>query len=223
MSTENLDDPNSRSLSFKDELKRGAKLLGLNISNNKLNSFDIYRTELQKWGKVYNLTSNLSDSDILTRHFLDSLIYLKGFPEQKNLTVADIGTGAGFPGIPLSIMQSDMTVTLLEPTGKKIIFLNNIVRRLNLKNVRVLQMRAENYKDEYDYSDVFDVIVSRALFDLTDLVRVTSTMMQPGGRWILSKGRRYLHELKKELGNIEIKRVSIPFENVDRWLIILIT
>ncbi len=223
MSTENLDDPDSRSLSFKDELKRGAKLLGLNISNNQLNSFDVYRTELQKWGKVYNLTSNLSDSDILTLHFLDSLLYLKGFPKHKNLAVADIGTGAGFPGIPLSIMQSDMTVTLFEPTGKKVIFLNNIVRRLNLKNVQVLQMRAEDYKDEHDYSDVFDVIVSRALFDLTDLIRATSTMMQPGGRWILSKGRKYLHEFKKELGNIEIKRVSIPIENVDRWLIILIT
>ncbi len=215
-----MDEAGSRSLHFKDELKRGAKQLDLNLAGNQLNSFDVYRTELQKWGKIYNLTSNLSDSGILTRHFLDSLLYLKGFPEQKNLAVADIGTGAGFPGIPLAIVQPDLTITLLEPTGKKVMFLNNIIRCLNLENVRVVQARVEDYQTE---RGCFDVIVSRALFDLIDLVKVTSMVIRPGGRWILSKGRRYRQELKKAPGNIEIKRLSVPIENVDRWLIILIT
>jgi len=215
-----LDEAEFRSLRFKGDLKRGAKLIGLNLTDNQLNSFDLYRVELQKWGDVYNLTSNLSDSSILTRHFLDSILYLKGFPANKNLSVADIGTGAGFPGIPLAIVQPDLKITLIEPTGKKVIFLNHIIRCLNLRNVIAIQTRVEDYQTENAY---FDIVVSRALFNLNELIKVTSLMISPGGRLLVSKGRKYRQNLKKELKNIEIKHLLIPIENVDRWLIILIT
>lgn len=205
---------------FTEDLKKGAQALGVDLSANQLEAFDIYRQELKKWGRIHNITSRLGDRDILVRHFLDSLFYLQGLPEATGLSLADVGSGGGFPGVPIAIARPDLDISLIEPTSKKALFLGNIIRKLDLPKVVVINERAEDMEKP---PLPFDIIVTRALWDAGSLVSRTGHLAKPGARWILSKGRKYRDELKGLGLNYEIKRTSLPFENLNRWLIILIT
>ena len=205
---------------FMEKLHEGADVLGVELSSSQLESFDLYRQELKKWGRVYNITSRLGDRDILVRHFLDSLFYLQGVPEGTGLSLADAGSGAGFPGIPIAIARPDLRVSLIEPTRKKALFLQNIKRKLNLSLVAVINERVENVEPA---AGPFDILVTRALWDAESFMARTRHLTESGTRWILSKGRNYEDELKGLEGSLEIKRTTLPFENLNRWLIILIT
>lgn len=195
-------------------------MLKVDLTSAQLVAFDLYRQELKKWGRVYSITSSLEDSDILVRHFLDSLFYLHGLPDAKGLSLADVGSGGGFPGIPIAIARPDLNVTLIEPTGKKFIFLQNVIRKLQLSNVTLINKRVEDIATP---QAPFDILVSRALWDAKSFMSRTRHLTKSGSTWILSKGRKYRDELKDLSGRYEIKRTTLPFQNLNRWLIILIT
>ena len=204
-----------------DELLRtGLEQLGIETTAYLLDSLKRYRRELQKWGRIHNLTSNLSDTAIISKHFLDSFIYVMGFPGTGPLDVADVGSGAGFPGLPLALIRPADQFTLYEPRSKRGQFLRHMIRLLNLRNVKVTEARIQ---DAGPREAKYDVIMTRALFEPEELVAETRTHIRPGGRWVLSQGPNYHIESGPPDTRLVKRKVTLPIEIVDRWLIILIT
>jgi 16S rRNA (guanine527-N7)-methyltransferase len=202
-------------------LKRGLAELGLPPSDEQINAFMTYLSELKKWNRAYNLTGLAKDEDIIIKHFLDSLLYLKAF-QQGAMRVADIGTGAGFPGIPITIIRPDTEMYLIEPSGKKAAFLRHIIWQLQLKRIEVIEKRIEELKVNQGLPFAVDIAVTRALFDVSEFVRKASPIVKPGGILILNKGPKALEEITK-LKNIscELMTVDLPLSEIKRNLVII--
>ena len=205
-----------------EELIRiGLLELGLPSSDNQINAFMTYLSELKKWNRAFNLTGLAKDEDIIIKHFLDSLLYLKAIP-QGALHVADIGTGAGFPGIPITIVRPETEMHLIEPSGKKAVFLRHIIWQLQLKKIEVIEKRIEELKVNQGLPVAVDIAVTRALFDVSEFVRKASPIVKPGGTLILNKGPKALEEITK-LKNIsyELMTVGLPLSEIKRNLVII--
>ena len=202
-------------------LKQGLKELGLVASYDKINAFMTYLSELKKWNKAYNITAVKKDGDIVVKHFLDSLLYLKALPE-SGIRIADIGSGGGFPGVPLKIIRPEMEVYLIEPSRKKCAFLRHIVRQLRLKNTEVIEKRIEEVRINQELSEPVDVAVSRALFDISKFVRKTAAIVKEGGVLVLNKGPRIKEELKalKDI-RYELLTVKLPLSQITRYILVV--
>ncbi len=173
-------------------LKTAAHKLSLNLSKRQLEQFEEYYQELVEWNRRMNLTSVTGHDDVLITHFLDSLTVI---PELHNITadkalrIIDVGSGAGFPGIPLRIALTDIRLTLLESTMKKVRFLSHVTDKLGLDNVEIITGRAENLARDKQYRESFDIVLSRALAPLSVLVELTMPLCKIGGQVIaLKKG-----------------------------------
>lgn len=197
-------------------LKEGLKELSLSASTKQVRAFITYLAELKRWNKAYNLTSLKTDEDIIIKHFLDSLLYLKGIPEGE-ISVMDVGSGAGFPGIPLKIMRPEIMMYLLEPSRKKATFLIHIIKKLGLDKVEVIEKRIEEIK-----SLTLDAAVTRALFDIREFIKKAASFVRNEGVLILSKGPRVDEELKA-LGAVsyELLPFRLPLSNIKRYLVII--
>ncbi|MBI5141583.1 MAG: 16S rRNA (guanine(527)-N(7))-methyltransferase RsmG [Nitrospirae bacterium] len=204
---------------FSRQLSAAARNNGFVPDEAALNRFVLYRNELVKWGRVINLSSKLTDRDIIYTHFIDSFIYLNGLTGEHCQRIADIGSGAGFPGIPMALMRQGYEFDLIEPRHKRASFLNHIKRTLNLKNVRVINERIENVADDIKYN----AIVTRASLGLEELYTLTRNRLMESGRIIVSMGPTYIDKVKNLTSGYEIKKYKIEGEDVDRWLIILIS
>lgn len=202
-------------LKMSTPLSAGLTQLGINPADSLLNSFEIYLSELKKWNKAYNLTALKKDDDIVIKHFLDSLLYLKLLPEKK-CSVADVGSGAGFPGVPIAIVRPDIAITLVEPSRKKCAFLRNLKRILHLTNLEILESRVEDLKNR-----AFDIAVTRALFSISDFVKTTGHIVKKNGILILNKGPKFDSEIKQVGDSIkyEITEAALPFSPAKRNLI----
>ncbi len=200
----------------KELLTDGLRELGLEPSDAQVEKLLGYLSELKRWSKAYSLTSLKTDRDIIVKHFLDSALYLKVIPSEVK-SIADIGAGAGFPGVVLKILRPELEVTLIEPVQKKDTFLRNLISRLKLEGISTLRARVE------DVSDIqVDAACTRALFSVEELVEKAGHIVRPGGLFILSKGPKGKDELGEgdEAGIVykEIK-VELPIEKVIRHLI----
>ena len=197
-------------------LIRGLKELSLPFAPAQVGAFMTYLSELRKWTKAYNLTSLKTDEDIIVKHFLDSLLYLKALPDRE-VSLMDVGSGAGFPGIPLKIMRPAIRMYLLEPSRKKANFLRHITRTLALDAIEVLEKRIEEVK-----SLTVDVAVTRALFEIKEFIEKASPHVKEGGRLILSKGPKVKEELKgiKEM-HCEVLTLFLPTTQIKRFLIVI--
>lgn len=196
-------------------LTAGLRELGIDPKSETITTFDLYRNELKKWNRVYNITSITDDNKIVVKHFLDSLLYLKAIP-QGHLTLCDVGSGGGFPGIPLAIIRQDIEVTLLEPARKKIAFLRQIRRLLSLENVEIIDCRAEDMEESE-----YDVVVTRATFTVSDMLEKAGHLMKKGGLLILSKGPKYEEEIKQLSTSVtcDVITVSLAEAALSRHLI----
>ena len=166
-----------------EKLIAGASKLGLQLNSSQLEQFSIYYQELIDWNKRVNLTMITSYEGVQTKHFLDSLtvtLALK-FTLGASLSVIDVGTGAGMPGIPLKILLPDISLVLLEATAKKAAFLDHIKQKLGLDNMEILINRAELAAHESQNRERFDVVLSRALAPLPSLVELTLPFCAVGG------------------------------------------
>jgi 16S rRNA (guanine527-N7)-methyltransferase len=170
-------------------LAAGVRRLGLALEPAQVEAMLALVEELADWNTRMNLTAIKDPAEVVDKHLLDSLAVL---PHVKGLSVADIGTGAGFPGLPLAIADLDRRYTLVESTGKKVEFLRHAVAMLRLPNVEVVRGRAEALKP----SQLFDSVISRALGSLADFVRVAGHLAARGGRLLAMKGRVPEDELK---------------------------
>lgn len=206
-------------------LKNGLNESGLSCSAEQAAAFMSYLSELRKWNRAYNLTSLKTDRDIIIKHFIDSLLYLKALPE-STLKIADIGAGAGFPGIPIKIIRPETDIALVEPSRKKAAFLRHIIRLLNLSGISVIEERLENLGKEHE--GVYEVIVSRATFNIREFLGTACLYVRKNGILILSKGPKVSEELKEleadpsPPGSVkEMHRLRLPFGGAERNLVVL--
>ena len=207
-----------------DLLKNGLNELGIDCSESQIKSFMIYLSELKKWNSTYNITALKTDEDIIIKHFLDSLLYLKAVPD-GNIKLADVGSGGGFPGIPIKIIKPDKELALVEPSRKKTSFLRNVIRKIGLSNVTLLQKRIEQLDEKFN--NCFDLIVSRATFGIMEFHSLACPYLNDTGRLVISKGPKAEDELKQISGTASISPVEntmllkLPFTDAERHIIIL--
>lgn len=174
---------------IESRLAAGLSGLGLALAPAQVEALLRLVEELADWNGRFNLTAIREPAEVVDKHLLDSLAVL---PLLKGLAIADIGTGAGFPGLPLAIADPDRRFTLVESTGKKAVFVRHAAAVLNLPNVEVVQARAEAFRA----SQPFDSVISRALGSLSDFVRVAGHLAGRSGRLLAMKGKVPEEELK---------------------------
>ena len=201
-----------------DILIKGLHELGLEATEAQLVQFDVYLSELKRWNKAYSLTSLKTDRDIIVKHFLDSALYLKVIPPEIK-SIADMGAGAGMPGVVLKILVPDLEVILIEPVQKKDTFLRNVIGKLKLEGISTIRARVE------DVSDIqVDAACTRALFSVSQMKEQAGHIVRPGGFFILSKGPKGKDELAEadEAGiAYEEIEAELPVEGAIRKLIIV--
>lgn len=174
-----------------DLLASGVKaLLGLELSGAQRAAFHAYADELRAWNKKFNLTAITDDQGIQIKHFLDSLSVLKALegPRAGRLSVIDVGTGAGFPGLPLKIICPHLQVTLVEATGKKVTFCEHMIQRLNLAGVSVVKARAEEIGQMAEHRERYDWAVARAVANMPVLAEYLLPLIRRGGYALAQKG-----------------------------------
>lgn len=213
------------SLGVENLLKKGLQELGITFTEMQINAFMSFLRELKKWNRAYNLTAIKNDEDIIVKHFLDSLLYLKALTAGI-IKLADAGSGAGFPGIPLKIVRPEIELALIESSRKKAAFLRHIIRLLKLTGTNVIEQRLEHLPKEYEKN--FDVIVSRATFNAADFIRMACPYVKDNGRLILNKGPKFSEELKEleqarydKASPVEVITMQLPFANTQRNLVVL--
>jgi 16S rRNA (guanine527-N7)-methyltransferase len=173
-----------------ERLIEGAGKLGIKLTTRQVKQFELYYQELVEWNKKTNLTAITDYSSVQVKHFLDSLTVTLALPEEvtsPDFNIVDIGTGAGFPSVPLKILFPDPRLVLLEPTAKKTAFLHHIIHKLGLKNVEVLNSRAEEAAHLPAYREQFGLVLSRAVALLPTLVELALPFCLIGGTFIAQK------------------------------------
>lgn len=168
-------------------LSAHARALGWPLTEGQLATFQIYADDLELWNARSNLTAITGLEAVQVKHFLDSLTCLQAMPAQTGLAVIDVGSGAGFPGLPLKIVRPDMRLTLLESVGKKADFLRHLTARLGLADVAVILGRAEDHAQNAAYRETYDVVVARAVAELRVLAELTLPLCRVGGLVIAQK------------------------------------
>ena len=215
-------------------LKKGLNELGFLYSEDQIDTFMTFLSELKKWNRVYSLTALKTNEDIIIKHFLDSILYLKALEEialsrhagarndrMEVLKVADAGTGAGFPGIPIKIIKPELDMTLIESSRKKSVFLRHIIRILKLNGISVLNNRIESLGKRYEKT--YDVIVSRATFKIKDFLKKACPYIKEDGWLVLSKGPKvseetnFLDEVHRQSVMKEV--ITLPFIKTKRTLL----
>ncbi|GIW02505.1 MAG: ribosomal RNA small subunit methyltransferase G [Roseiflexus sp.] len=170
-----------------DELLRIATSWGLHLDQRQIEQFARYSAELRAWNMRVNLTSITDEREIVTRHFLDSLRCALSWGDTPSRLI-DIGSGAGFPGLPLKILHPELHVTLVESVGKKAAFLQHIVAVLDLRDVTVVTARAEVVGRDPQHREQYDVVTARAVAELATLVEYGLPLCRVGGRFLAPKG-----------------------------------
>jgi 16S rRNA (guanine527-N7)-methyltransferase len=205
-------------------LKKGLAQIDVQCSEKQTNAFMAFLLELKKWNRAYNLTALRTDEEIIIKHFLDSLLYMRAIPEGPS-KLADAGTGAGFPGIPIKITRPEIDLTLIESSRKKTAFLRHIVRFLRMKAVNVVEQRLEALGKGHEKT--YDILVSRATFNIKKFIEVACPYIRENGILILNKGPKLSEELKEleefyRRGHIkEMHNLRLPFSNAERYLVVL--
>jgi 16S rRNA (guanine527-N7)-methyltransferase len=193
----------------------GTRALALELSEAQLARLVAHLDLLDEWNARMNLTAIRDRPSQLTKHLLDSLTVQ---PYLRGERIADVGSGAGFPGIPLAIVEPHRQFTLIESTGKKCRFLEHVRDALELKNVAVVQARAESYQPDLR----FDTVLARAVGPITDLVKVAGPLVVGGGRLLAMKGRYPEQELAARLDGWKVAAVhplSVPGLGEERHLV----
>lgn len=209
-------------------LQNGAEQLNINISATEIKLFKKYYALLVEENKKYNLTSIVEEREAAIKHFVDSLTCL-GVYNFKNKYVADIGSGAGFPGLPLKIMCSAMSIVLTDAVQKKAGFLAMVARELQLEQAVAVQCRAEDMGANNCYREKFDAVLSRAVAPLNVLLEYCVPLLKVEGAFLAMKGPAADDEIKKAASALEklgavvegIEKVKLPLLGDERNIIII--
>ena len=182
-------------------LTEGCKVFGIELSCLQIEKFIRYYELLVQWNRVVNLTSVVEWDEVVTRHFLDSLSVILAAPEisrcQKKVKVIDVGTGAGFPGIPLKIIFPGIQLSLLEPKRRKLEFVEAVIEKLGLSGIALLSGRAEKFGRLTVHREKYDVVVSRAVAEIAQLAELALPFCRKDGIFVAHKGIRVNLELTR--------------------------
>ena len=211
-------------------LKSGIEELGLKVSNKQLSLMDLYAEALIEKNKVMNLTRVTDPTAMVSDLFIDSLTPLLIRKKEKDFnTILDIGTGGGFPGVPLAIMCPESKVVMLDSTRKKINFVAETCEKLSLSNVDFIVGRGEREAHNNIYRESFNCVCARAVSDMKVLSEIAIPFVKPGGLFIALKSANVKDEIQKAENTIknmggaleEIKEITVPISNIPRILVIV--
>ena len=197
------------------------------LAYEKQQQFEDYMKLLLEWNEKINLTAITEEDDIILKHFVDSLTILKYIKDGEK--IVDVGTGAGFPGLPVKIAREDIEVTLVDSLNKRILFLQDVIEKLKLQNIKTLHFRAEEFGQNKKYRESFDIATSRAVANLSTLVEYLLPLVKVGGICICMKGSEIAEELensKKAInvlgGEIElVEEFALPESDIKRNIVII--
>jgi 16S rRNA (guanine527-N7)-methyltransferase len=216
-------------MKFYDIMNKACQNEGLPFDTDKYEKFIIYKELIQDWNEKINLTAITEDEDIIKKHFIDCIKSFR-FSELKNATnIIDVGTGAGFPGIPLKIMDSNKNIVLLDSLNKRINFLNEVISKLNLTKIQAIHARAEEFSRKAEFREKFDFAVSRAVANMTLLSELCIPYVRVGGYFMALKGpavENELNEAKNAIATLggkleEIIKVEIEDTDLQHNLVIV--
>ena len=213
-----------------------AKTIEIDLDHTQNRLFSTHAIELIKWTQKINITTITNPIEVASNHFLDSLVPARFIPPGARML--DIGSGGGFPGIPLKVLLPKLSVTLIDASRKKVSFLKHVIRTLKLDDIEALHIRAEDLADHPSYINRFDVILSRALTSLEFFVRLALPLLTCGGLIMALKGQvdnvelddlrnNALSKKMNSAGSIDrpftisLKKYSLPFLYSERTLVTL--
>ncbi|QGU96748.1 16S rRNA (guanine(527)-N(7))-methyltransferase RsmG [Clostridium bovifaecis] len=214
---------------YYDMLSIAANNVGLEFNNERYNQFIKYKDLLKDWNEKVNLTAITEDEEIIKKHFIDSMKIFKFEPLKKAKRVIDIGTGGGFPGIPMKIIRPEMEIVLLDSLKKRINVLQDILKNIEVNDVSTIHGRAEDYAQAPQYREKFDAVVSRAVANLAVLSEFCLPYVKVGGYFVAMKGpavEEEVIEAKKAIGVLggkleEIIEVEIEGSDLNHNLVII--
>ena len=204
---------------FKNQFLKYLKIINISIDDCQIQKFYKYMQLLLEWNEKINLTAITDESEIILKHFVDSLTVLKYIDE--NDKIIDVGTGAGFPGIPIAIMMPNIKITLLDSLNKRINFLNEVIKELDLKNVETIHSRSEDCGKDMLFREKYDIALARAVANLSTLSEYLLPFVKIKGKMICMKGSEIEEELKnaeyaiKVLGGKVVQRDEFVLSDSD--------
>lgn len=210
---------------FSKELKNKAQQINILLEEKQIENFYKYMNLLLEWNEKMNLTAITEPNEVILKHFIDSLTIANLI--EKGQKVIDVGTGAGFPGIPLSIVKEE-NITLLDSLNKRIKFLEEVINKLELKNIKAIHSRVEEFAKNKKERESYDIATSRAVAPLNVLLEYLLPLVKLNGKCICMKGSNTeeIEEAKNALkilgGEIEkIEKITLPESDITRNIIIV--
>ncbi|TAH64157.1 MAG: 16S rRNA (guanine(527)-N(7))-methyltransferase RsmG [Gottschalkiaceae bacterium] len=213
----------------KEVIYQGLKELGIEVSMPVIDKLLIFKDIMLEWNEKINLTSITDERDIYVKHFLDSATCLSTGYIKSGMRVIDVGTGAGFPGIPVKIIKNDIKITFLDSLNKRINYLKEVVQKLELDDTVLIHGRAEETGNNKSHRESYDVVLSRAVASMNILCEYCLPFVKVGGVFLCQKGPNVEEELKEAekainvLGGklIEIRKYKLPFSDIIHNVIII--
>jgi len=205
------------------------KKIDIDYNEGSIKSFKKYKDLIIEWNKKINITSIDSEEEIYLKHFIDSIIIKKYVIIKKGSKTIDVGTGGGFPGIPLKLIDNDMDITLVDSLNKRIKFLDEVVKELDLEDVECIHARAEELGKNKKYREKYDYGFSRAVASLNVLLEYVLPFVKKGGLFIAFKGSNFKDEIQESkkalnlLGGeiIDIREYKLPETDISRSMIVV--
>lgn len=210
-------------------LEQGFNSLGIEYNKEIEEKFEQYKEILKEWNQKINITTIEEDEDIYIKHFLDSVILFDKSKINEEKTIIDVGTGGGFPGIPLKIINKNYKITLLDSLKKRIDFLSLVISELKLKDINAIHGRAEDFGQNLEYREKFDICVSRAVAPLSVLSEYCLPFVKIGGYFAAYKSQNISEEIENSKNAInklggkikEIREIILPGTEIVRNIVII--
>ena len=213
---------------FKKEMEKYLEIISISLTQKQIEQFYDYMNLLLEWNEKFNLTAITKPEEIILKHFIDSIIPINNI--KKDSKIVDIGTGAGFPGIPLKIVRPDLKITLVDSLNKRISFLEEVIKKLQLEEIEAIHARAEEFGRNKNKRESFDIATSRAVANMSVLVEYLLPLVKLGGHCILLKGSQIEEEVEKSQkaltvlgGKVEkLDCFELPMTDIKRNIIYLL-